>query len=190
MFFFFIKMKKRFTFAAVYCFLCLICSCDGLSLGQIYNIGNYSHQQSKKNNTILLGVILPYTLSADSVTSITGYSTGTYYASAMFIAMNDINNNSAILPNMTFEVVWGDTECVWNKTLILMEKMNDIGVHAFVGGGCADVERAAKFAEEKNKAFLPLVSLLGFDFLFLFTLFIEILYYNFSCALTFPQENN
>ena len=78
---------------------------------------------------------MPYTAEGKALPS--SYHSGLYYASAMFVARDDINQNKFLLPNHRFDLVWGDTECNKKKTLRLAMKMfEEQQVHALIGVGC------------------------------------------------------
>lgn len=65
------------------------------------------------------------------------YYSGPYYASAMFVARDDINKNSFLLPNHRFNLVWGNTECNKKKTVRLAIKMiEEQQVDPIIGVGC------------------------------------------------------
>ena len=110
------------------------------------------HNDNDKPN-ILLGVLIPFTLGTAPMTS---YASGTYYASAMFLAIDDVNNNKDLLPNHTLSLVWADTICDWKKTIqVQLDMIKDQNVDAFIGGGCAGCEAMAKNAGAVN---IPIIS--------------------------------
>lgn len=107
----------------------------------------------KDKGTILLGVIIPYTFGEAAMTS---YSSGMFYASAMFLAIDDVNNNKDLLPNHKLSLVWADTECDWKKTIkVQLDMIKEQNVDAFIGGGCAGCEAVARNAGAEN---IPMIS--------------------------------
>lgn len=110
-------------------------------------------KNGKHENIIKLGVIIPYTLGAAKITA---YYSGRYYASAMYIAIDDINNNTNLLPNHKLTLVWANSECDWKRTLNYQyQMMQDEKVDAFIGCGCGDCKTAARNAAAFN---LPMIS--------------------------------
>ena len=86
-------------------------------------------------NIINMGILMPYTTEGKALLST--YHWGLSYASAMFVARDDINQNKFLLPNHRFDLVWGDTECNKKKTLRLAMKMiEEQQVDALIGVGC------------------------------------------------------
>ncbi|XP_047143124.1 atrial natriuretic peptide receptor 1 isoform X1 [Hydra vulgaris] len=129
------------------------CSCFSLSL-KITNMScSHSSFPFRKSNVIKIGVILPHTLGESKLSS---YNSGVYYASAMYMAIDDINSQSTYLPNHKLELVWGDTMCDWKSTIKLQIEMLEYEkVDAFIGGGCAGCLALAQNAGALN---MPMIS--------------------------------
>ena len=90
---------------------------------------------TSNRNIIKVGILMSYTANEKVISS--GYLLGLYYASAMFVARDDINQNKFLLPNHRFDLVWGDTECNKKKTVKLAMKMiEEQQVDAIIGVGC------------------------------------------------------
>ena len=139
------------------------CKCVNLER-TIHNLTctKWSAKFSKKDNgTILLGVLLPFSLGLNEMTA---YYSANFYASAMFLAIDDVNNNPDLLPNHRLELVWADTKCDWKKTIQLqLDMMKDQNVDAFIGGGCQACEATARNAGAEN---IPLISHVSLQFFF------------------------
>ena len=67
-----------------------------------------------------MGVILPYTFGEEQMTA---YYSGEYYASSMYIALDDINNNNNILPNHHLSLVWVNSSCSYTESVKAQYKM-------------------------------------------------------------------
>lgn len=152
-----------------------ICSCDKNSTAsgdltgcQCVNLDStiknltcttWSGKSMKKKDTILLGVLLPFSLGLNEMTA---YYSANFYASAMFLAIDDVNDNPNLLPNHRLELVWADTKCDWKKTIQLqLDMMKEQNVDAFIGGGCQGCEATARNAGAAN---IPLISHVSFFF--------------------------
>lgn len=89
---------------------------------------------SSGKDTIKLGVLIPHTLGSSNQS---GYFSGAYYSSAVFIAKGDINQNKFLLKSKTVDLVWGSTDCNKTKTVKLaMKVIEEHHVDAIVGVGC------------------------------------------------------
>ncbi|XP_066910581.1 resact receptor-like isoform X2 [Clytia hemisphaerica] len=132
----------------------LSCQCVNLR-NTLHNLTCASWSGSslrKDKGTILLGVLLPYSLGKAQMTA---YYSGSFYASAMFIAIDDVNNNTDLLPNHKLELIWADTKCDWKETIQLqLNMMKDLQVDAFIGGGCEGCEATARNAGAENLPFI------------------------------------
>ena len=178
-----------------------ICSCDMkiFSVGEdlhgckcvnlertIHNLTctKWSAKFSKKNNgTILLGVLLPFSLGLNEMTA---YYSANFYASAMFLAIDDVNNNPDLLPNHRLELVWADTKCDWKKTIQLqIDMMKDQNVDAFIGGGCQACEATARNAGAENIPLISHVSYCSFYFIEFAIAFQSIFIHYLSISLNF-----
>ena len=107
------------------------CIIDGTSLCTCPNLTT-PKMAHKKRATIKLGVLLPF-----STRDRNAYHSGQYYASAMCIALRDVNRNVSILPNHRIDLVWANTQCDWKWTVKAQYKMlHEENVDAFIGGRC------------------------------------------------------
>ena len=105
-------------------------------------------------SVIKVGVLMYYTGKVNEFPSI--YYSGPYYASAMFVARDDINKNSFLLPNHRFNLVWGNTECNKKKTVRLAMKMiEEQQVDALIGVGCGGCLEIAAISGIYN---VPMIS--------------------------------
>ena len=95
-----------------------------------------------KGKDVFLGLLIPYNVTGGA--DLSGYSGGEYYASAFLLAIEDINNNKQLLPNVTLHYVWNDTMClvdlairsqIWQHCSFKGTQQRT-GVDAFIGTGC------------------------------------------------------
>ncbi|XP_020901343.1 atrial natriuretic peptide receptor 1 isoform X2 [Exaiptasia diaphana] len=101
-----------------------------LSLYDCYCANNVS----TSNNDIKIGLLIPFKY-ARSLGNY--YFRGQYYASAMSIAVDDINRRPDLLPGRNISFIWNDTECDELKTLRALAYQINHGVQAFIGPGCS-----------------------------------------------------
>ena len=102
---------------------------------------------------IKIGVIIPYTFGEEKITA---YYSGSYYASAMYLALDDINNNPNILPDHQLTLVWANSKCSFTESVKAQYKMiREQKVDAFIGAGCDDCIITARNAGAFN---IPIVS--------------------------------
>lgn len=135
------------------------CSCINLRTS-LKNLNCSLQSYDNGKETILLGMLIPYTFGSAPRTS---YSSGMFYASAMFLAIDDVNKNKDLLPNHELKLVWADTECDWKRTVrIQLDMMKDQNVDAFIGGGCAGCEAIARNAGAENIPIISHVSVIQF----------------------------
>lgn len=123
---------------------------DNILRSELTNVKNYD-PTTRAKKTILIGVLIPYTLGKKPLTS---FRSGKYYASAMFLAIDEIKR-SKMLETYDVQLIWENTECNITRTLQLQEKFTKLGVDVFIGGDCDDCEAAAKSAQQMN---VPMVS--------------------------------
>ena len=134
---------------------------------EIRLINNISCVHLNRKDIIKLGALIPFSLGDSSLTT---FFSGAYYASAMFLALDDVNNDKYLLPNHTLTLVWEDTKCDWRKTISMQLKMlEEEHVDAFVGGGCEGCLTNARIAGAQDLPMISHVSLTEF-FLLLFLL--------------------
>ena len=126
-------------------------------------INNISCIHLNRKDIIKLGALIPFSLGDSTLSS---YFSGLYYASAMFLALEDINNDKYLLPNHTLTLVWADTVCDWQKAISMQLKMlEEEHVDAFIGGGCKGCLTNARIAGAEDMPMISHVSL--FDLLLL-----------------------
>ncbi|XP_068673835.1 atrial natriuretic peptide receptor 1-like isoform X3 [Montipora foliosa] len=110
-------------------------SCDE----DCYNDGN-----------LTIGFILPYKLLSGSDQN----RPGEYHASAMTIAVDNINKDPTLLPGINLSFIWADSECDEEKSIEALIHQREKGVHAFIGFGCK-CSTQARMAAALN---LPIIS--------------------------------
>ena len=112
-------------------------------------------------NTIKVGVLMPFTQIFST------YELGYYYHSAVFFALDYINNNKFLLVNHSLGLVWGDTECNKNKTVTLTMKMiKEQRVDAIIAVGCESCLATAAIAGSNNIPMLSTVRVTNFIIVF------------------------
>lgn len=148
----------------------LICSCMKTSptnctcVSTDLVITNVSCVYESKQNFIKLGVLLPYTLGNSDLPKIFA---GRNYAPAMYLAVEDINNNTYLLQNHKVDLVWGNTQCDLKNTVELTMKMiEEQKVDAIIGGGYEGCLLTAQIAAVKNIPMVSHVSVLTLIFAF------------------------
>lgn len=109
---------------------------------------------SNDTNDIKIGLLIPFKY-AQSLGNY--YFRGQYYASAMSIAVDAINNRTDLLPGRNITFIWNDTECDELKTLRALAYQINAGVKAFIGPGCS-CTTAARTAAAFNITMLSYVS--------------------------------
>lgn len=106
------------------------------------------------NKDIKIGLLIPFKY-ARSLGNY--YFRGQYYASAMSIAIDDINKRKDLLPGRNISFIWNDTECDELKTLRALAYQINHGVKAFIGPGCS-CTTAARSAAAFNLSMISYVS--------------------------------
>ena len=103
--------------------------------------GSEKERTLNKQNEVVLGLLIPYKVTGGA--DLSGYSGGEYYAAAFMLAIEDINNDTRLLPNIKLRYVWNDTMCLvdlaiksqlWQHSSFQGEERT--GVDAFIGTGC------------------------------------------------------
>lgn len=85
------------------------------------------------------------------------YHRGEFYASAMSIAVDAINQRPDLLPDHNVTFIWNDTDCEEFKTLQSIVYQLNEGVEAFIGPGCS-CNTSARMAASFNKTMISYVS--------------------------------
>ncbi|XP_065066050.1 guanylate cyclase 32E-like [Rhopilema esculentum] len=103
--------------------------------------GSEKERTLNKQKEVVLGLLIPYKVTGGA--DLSGYSGGEYYAAAFMLAIEDINNDTMLLPNIKIRYVWNDTMCLvdlaiksqlWQHSSFQGEERT--GVDAFIGTGC------------------------------------------------------
>jgi len=110
-------------------------SCDE----QCYNEGN-----------LTIGLILPYRRTAGGSRGLRGI----HYASAITIAVDNINKDPNLLPGIRLSFIWNDSECTEEKSIQAFLSQWERSVDGFIGFGC-NCHTQARLAAALN---LPVVS--------------------------------
>lgn len=97
-----------------------------------------------------LGVLLPYSDNIVGNLESVIYS-GTYYAAAITLAIDKVNNDPKLLPGSKLSFVWNNTQC--NQTKMVEQQHWQIkqGVSAFIGPACHG-RKATKIAAKHDLA--------------------------------------
>lgn len=109
---------------------------------------------SASTEEVKLGLLIPF-----KRTNRLGnyYHRGEFYASAMSIAVDDVNRRSDLLPGKNVTFIWNDTDCEEFKTLQSIVYQLTQGVSAFIGPGCS-CNTSARMAASFNKTMISYVS--------------------------------
>ena len=102
------------------------------------------------DGNLTIGLILPYKVSSGDVQNRPGY----YYASAMTVAVDNINKDPTFLPGIHLSFIWADSECEEEKSIQEFIRQWEKRVDAFIGFGCKCFTQA-RMAAALN---LPLIS--------------------------------
>lgn len=105
-----------------------------------------------------LGLLIPY--SAVGTHTGNDYNKGENFASAISVAVDDVNGNPTLLPEHNLTFIWNDSQC--DELLALREQFSQInaGVKAFIGPGCF-CNTAARNAAAFN---MPIISYVSVSF--------------------------
>ena len=101
------------------------------------------------DGNLTIGLILPYKVSYGSRSL-----GGQYYASAMTIAVDNVNKDPSLLPGIRLRFVWDDSECSEEQSIKALISQWERRVDAFIGFGC-NCHTQARMAAALN---LPVVS--------------------------------
>ena len=99
---------------------------------------------------LTIGLILPYSRSAGGSRAVRGKD----YASAMTVAVDNINNDPNLLPGIRLSFIWNDSECSEEKSIQGFLSQWEKNVDGFIGFGC-NCHTQARMAVALN---LPVVS--------------------------------
>lgn len=112
------------------------------------------HFPSPSSEEVKLGLLIPFKRTNRLGNS---FHRGEYYASALSIAVDDINRRSDLLPGQNVTFIWNDTDCEEEKTLQAIVYQLTQGVSAFIGPGCS-CNTSARMAASFNKTMISYVS--------------------------------
>lgn len=114
----------------------------------------FGYAPSPSEGEVKLGLLIPF-----KRTSRLGnyYHRGEFYASAMKIAVDNVNERLDLLPGQNLTFIWNDTDCEEFKTLQSLVYQLNQGVSAFIGPGCA-CNTSARMAASFNKTMISYVS--------------------------------
>ena len=114
---------------------------------------------AEKKRDYKLGLLIPYTTVLPHLA--TDFNKGELFASAMTIAVEQINADPSLLADYNLTFVWKDTKC--NEQIAVREQLNqvDSGVQAFIGPGC-NCHTAARKAAAFNMTMVSFVSIQAF----------------------------
>ncbi|XP_031575271.1 atrial natriuretic peptide receptor 1-like isoform X2 [Actinia tenebrosa] len=87
----------------------------------------------KSKKDVKIGLLIPFTYAS----RLSNYfHRGKYYASAISIAVDEINRRPDLLPGRNISFIWNNTECDELKTLRALVYQLNAGVSGFIGPGC------------------------------------------------------
>ena len=112
---------------------------------------------------LTIGLILPYSRSASGSRGLKGI----HYASAITIAVDNINKDPNLLPGIRLSFIWNDSECIEEKSIQAFLSQRERKVDGFIGFGC-NCHTQARLAAALN---LPVVSHVSID------IFVENIYH-------------
>ena len=116
----------------------------------------YSCPGPSTEGNLTIGLILPYS------TPIGGRALdGKFYASAITIAVDNINKDPNLLPGIRLRFVWDDSECLEEKSINALISQFERKVDAFIGFGC-DCHTQARMAAALNLPVISHVSIYSF----------------------------
>ena len=112
------------------------------------------HIPSPSTEEVKLGLLIPF-----KNTNRLGnfFHRGEFFASAMSIAVDDINSRPDLLPGQNVTFIWNDTDCEEVNSLQSIVFQLSQGVSAFIGPGCS-CNTSARMAASFNKTMISYVS--------------------------------
>ena len=95
-------------------------------------ISNYklSLSLSLANGNLTIGLILPYKVTCDP------NRPGEFYASAMSVAVDNINKDPTLLPGTSLSFIWDDSGIKEEESIKVLIRQHERRVDAFIGFGC------------------------------------------------------
>ena len=109
---------------------------------------------SPSDGHVKLGLLIPFKRAGRLGNY---FHRGEYYASAISIAVDNVNAKPDLLPGQNISFIWNDTDCEEPKTLQSMVYQLNEGVTAFIGPGCS-CNTSARMAASFNKTMISYVS--------------------------------
>lgn len=119
---------------------------------------NASIIAGKRKKDVKLGLLIPFKYARRLANY---YHRGEYYASAISIAVDEINRRQDLLPGQNISFIWNNTECDELKTLRALVYQLNAGVSGFIGPGCT-CTTAARSAAAFNVSMISYVSIIPF----------------------------
>lgn len=99
-----------------------------------------------------LGVLLPYTYDANW-----DFPAADHYASAVSLAVEEVNKDPNLLPGAKLSFMWNNTACNQSKMVEQQHWQIKHGVVGFVGPSCHG-RKAARIAKRRDLAVISFVS--------------------------------
>lgn len=124
------------------------------TFGCLFFLALLAYIPSPTTEEVKLGLLIPFKSTARLGNS---YLRGEFYASAMSIAVDDINRRPDLLPGQNVSFIWNDTRCEEFTTLQQIVYQLNEGVTAFIGPGCS-CNTSARMAASFNKTMISYVS--------------------------------
>ena len=100
------------------------------------------------NGNLTIGLILPYEVGGGQSRP------GTFYASALTVAVDNINKDPTLFPGTSLSFIWNDSGCREEESIKALIRQHERRVHAFIGFGC-NCSKQARIAAALN---LPAIS--------------------------------
>ncbi|XP_078348931.1 atrial natriuretic peptide receptor 1-like isoform X2 [Oculina patagonica] len=120
------------------------------TFGCLFFLALLAYIPSPTTEEVKLGLLIPFKSTARLGNS---YLRGEFYASAMSIAVDDINRRPDLLPGQNVSFIWNDTRCEEFTTLQQIVYQLNEGVTAFIGPGCS-CNTSARMAASFNKTMI------------------------------------
>lgn len=103
---------------------------------------------------LTVGLLLPF---QSAVATGSDFNAGKWYASAIEVALQRVNNDSSFLPSVHINYIWNETGCEEERALRNMAWQFQQKVDGFIGFGCTCATQA-RFAAAWNMPVISYVS--------------------------------
>lgn len=110
----------------------------------------FGYAPSPSEGEVKLGLLIPFKRASRLGNY---FHRGEFYASAMKIAVDNVNERLDLLPGQNLTFIWNDTDCEEFKTLQSLVYQLSQGVSAFIGPGCT-CNTSARMAASFNKTMI------------------------------------